>query len=80
MSEKGASIVRLGHEINKDMSESGLRVDSAGEYLGSPMWNSNVHWQVQDPWLGTGLVRGCACWVRIPTGKCKSQNWSIVLG
>lgn len=41
-SKKGIGSVRLVHEIDKYVSESGLGVEYAGDYVGSPMWNSNI--------------------------------------
>ena len=48
LSKQGLSNVRLGNEVEEYVIESGgLGVESSEEYLGSSMWNSNLHWHAQ---------------------------------
>lgn len=60
----------------------GLGVNSAGEYVGSPIWKSNLCWHIQDPWCETSLVEELGehpSWVGIPTGEHKNKNKNGVI-
>ena len=58
------------------MSESSLGVESAREHAGSPMWNSNFCWHVQELWLGIDLVgqlRGCLAGLEFPLVNARDK-------